>query len=189
MMLPFLVYCSLLRTSQYKSWRELTAIKPDAVDMDAVDQAIRQGVEKRLALAEQFLAFSESLISGAGSEIANRNAVSRAYYAVHHAVRALLLFVESGDVDGHRDSINDIYNLLKRNPALRSKLGEAEKFRTEILELLTRRHLADYYPYGTSAPNEAPLEWEQAAQEALQFARRVVGKTREFINLKEAGTI
>lgn len=189
MSLPFLVYCSLLKRAQYKNWCDLAAVNSDAVDMAAVDQAIRETVEKRLSLAQDFLVFSEGLVSPAGavSDMANRNAVSRAYYAVHHAIRALLMFVENGDVDGHRESIKAICDLLKRNPALRSKLGEVEDFRTEILEMLNQRHLADYYPYGTNATNEGPLDFGQAAQEAVQFARRVVEKTREFIELKEAG--
>ncbi len=62
-------------------------------------------------------------------------------------------------------------------------------FRTNFTELLERRHLADYYPYGTDAPNEAPLDFAQAAQEAVQFARHIIEKTREYIKLKEAGTI
>ena len=179
----------MLKKAQYKNWCDLAAVSSSAVDMAAVDQAIRETVEERLSLADDFLLFSEGLISptGAVSDIANRNAVSRAYYAVHHAICALLLFEERGDIDGHRESIKAICDLLKRNPAARSKLGEVEDFRTEILELLNRRHLADYYPYGTNALNEGPLDFGQAAQEAVQFARRVVEKTREFINLKEAG--
>ena len=152
---------------------------------------MRDGVEKRLTLAKEFLSFSESLISSSGplDEIANRNAVSRAYYAVHHAIRALLLFEERGDVDGHRESIEAVYALLKRNPAARNKLGSAEDFRADFLVLLERRHLADYYPYGTNAPKEVPLDFSQAAQEAIQFARRVVEKTNEYILMKEAGRI
>jgi len=68
-------------------------------------------------------------------------------------------------------------------------LGDTEDFRTEFLDLLERRHLADYYPYGANAPNEAPLDFAQAAHEAVQFSRRVVEKTREYIALKEAGSI
>lgn len=190
MSLPFLIYCSLLKKTQYRQLRDLSDVHYGAVDMTGVDQAMREGVEKRLTLAREFLAFSEGLLSsGTGSEIANRNAVSRAYYAVHHAVRALLLFEERGDVGGHRESIEAVYALLKRNPAVRSKLGNTEEFRTSFLDLLDRRHLADYSPYGANAPKEAPLDFTQAAQEAVQFARRVVEKTREYITMKEAGSI
>ena len=103
MTFPFLIYCSLLKKAQYKQLRDLAVVHYGAVDIAAVDQALRGGVEKRLQLAQDFLLFSESLISSSGAtlEIANRNAVSRSYYAVHHAVRALLLFEERGDVDGH----------------------------------------------------------------------------------------
>lgn len=139
MSLPFLIYCSLLKKAQYRQLRDLSDVHYGAVDMTGVDQAMREGVEKRLTLAQEFLAFSESLLSsGTGSEIANRNAVSRAYYAVHHAVRALLLFEERGDVGGHRESIEAVYALLKRNPAVRSKLGNTEEFRASFLDLLDR---------------------------------------------------
>lgn len=189
MSLPFLVYCSLLKRAQYKDLRDLANVHYGAVDIIRVDQAMRDGIEKRLELAEQFLLFSEGLSSGNSSEIANRNTVSRAYYAAHHAVRALLMFEERGNVDGHREAIEAAFSLLGRNPAVRSQLGDAKSFRADFTELLERRHLADYHPYGTDAPNEVPLDFAQAAQEALQFAGRVVEKTREYIRLKEAGTI
>lgn len=149
---------------------------------------MREGVEKRLKLAQDFLTFSENQTSALGvdAEMAGRNAVSRAYYAVHHAVRALLLFEERGDVDGHREAIEAVSALLKRNPAVRSKLGDSEEFRAAFLDLLDRRHLADYYPYGTNAPNEAPLDFVQAGLEAVLFAKRVVGKTMEYITMKES---
>ena len=189
MSLPFLLYCSLLKKAQYKDLRDLANVHYGAVDITRVDQAMRDGVEKRLVLAEQFLLFSEGLSSGGATEIAYRNAVSRAYYAAHHAIRALLMFEARGDVDGHREAITATSALLNRNPAARSKLGNPDKFSDDFLELLNRRHLADYYPYGTDTPNEAPLDFAQAAQEAVQFARRVVEKTREYIRLKEAGTL
>ena len=191
MALPFLIYCSLLKKTHYRQLRELSDVHPGAVDMAGVEQAMRDGIEKRLTLAQEFLLFSEGLLptAGRGDEIASRNAISRAYYAVHHAVRSLLLFEERGDVDGHRESIEAVCALLKRNPAARSKLGNTEEFRAAFLDLLERRHLADYYPYGANAPNEAPLDFDQAAQEAVQFARRVVTKTREYITMKEAGDI
>jgi len=90
MSLPFLVYCSLLKRAQYKDLRDLANVHYGAVNITRVDQAMRDGIEKRLELAEQFLLFSEGLSLGDSSEIANRNAVSRAHYAAHHAVRALL---------------------------------------------------------------------------------------------------
>lgn len=189
MLLPFLIYCSLLKKAQYKDLRDLANVHYGAVDITRVDQAMREGIEKRLELAEQFLSFAERLSLGNSNEIAHRNAVSRAYYAAHHAIRALLMFEERGDVDGHREAIASAFSLLDRNPAARSKLGDAKPFRADFIELLERRHLADYYPYGTDAPNEAPLDFAQAAQEAVQFARRVVEKTNEYIKLKEAGTI
>ncbi len=100
-----------------------------------------------------------------------------------------LMFEERGDVDGHREAITATSALLKRNRAAESKLGNPEKFRDDFLEMLNRRHLADYHPYGTNTPNEAPLDFAQAAQEAVQFARRIVDNTREYIKLKESGVL
>ena len=186
MSLPFLVYCSLLKRAQYKDLRDLANVHHGVVDITRVDQAMRDGIERRLELAEQFLLFSERLSLESSGEIANRNAVSRAYYAAHHAVRALLMFEERGDVDGHREAIKASSALLKRNRAAESKSGNPDKFRDDFEELLNRRHLADYYPYGANAPNEAPLDFAQAAPEAIQFARRVVENTRDYIKLKES---
>lgn len=187
MALPFLIYCSLLKKAQYASLRELDNLSPGLVDLAAVNQAINVSVEQRMLLARDFLTFSQNLVTlTTEDEMANRNAVSRAYYAVHHAVRALLLFEERGDVDGHREAIEAVCALLKRNPAVRSKLGETQVFREAFLDLLDRRHLADYHPFGTNVPNEAPLDFAKAAQEAIDFAQKVVEKADEYIAQKEA---
>lgn len=121
-------------------------------------------------------------------EMAARNAVSRAYYAAHHALRALLLFEERGDVDGHREAIEAVSDLIKRNPAVRAKLGERGDFRGRMQEMLEQRHLADYYPYGASAPKEEPADFAALAVAAVQYARQVVEKTNEYILQKE-GTL
>ena len=114
MSLPFLVYCSLLKRAQYKDLRDLANVHYGAVDITRVDQAMRDSIEKRLELAEQFLSFSQGLPSGNSSEIANRNTVSRAYYAAHHAVRALLMFEERGNVEGHREAIEAAFSLRSK---------------------------------------------------------------------------
>jgi uncharacterized protein (UPF0332 family) len=189
--IEFLIYCSLLDREQYRQLRNLAAVQSDAIDMARIDQAMRECVDQRLELADSFITFAGGLQSaiGAGSNIAARNAVSRAYYAVHHALRALLLFEEHGDVDGHREAIEAIYGLLKRNPAARAKLGEEDIFRKQMLDLLAQRHLSDYYPYGTNAPKEPPADFMVLAAQAIPFALRIVEKTREYIVQKEAGVI
>ena len=70
---------------------------------------------------------------------------------------------ERGDVDGHRDVIEAVGAILKRNPTMRAKLGEASRFREELLELMERPPLADYYPYGTSTPAEPPADFAALA--------------------------
>lgn len=189
MSLPFLIYCSLLTKTQYASLRVLAGVNPSAVDTSAIDQAMRDAVRKRMELAQDFLRFSKGLVSPgeAADQMAARNAVSRAYYAAHHAMRALLLFEERGDVDGHREAIEAVYALLKRNPGARSRIGEADEFRRSVLDLLDQRHLADYYPYATNAPNEPPADFVSLAQTAMNFSRRVVQGTADYISLKESG--
>lgn len=184
--LPLLIYCSLLRKAQYKQLRDLATLHHGAVDIVQVEKAIRAGVDKRLKLAQQFLQFADSLLPASGTDdMAARNAVSRAYYATHHALRALLLFEERGDIDGHREAIEAASDLIKRNSAVRAKLGERDDFRSQMQELLEQRHLADYYPYGASAPKEEPVDFASLATAAVQFARHIVEKTNEYISQKE----
>lgn len=187
--MQLLVYCSLLRKGQYKQLRDLAVLHHGAVDISRVDQAMRAGIDKRLALAREFLLFADGLATDGTSDIAARNAVSRAYYAMHHAIRALLLFEERGDVDGHWEAIEAIGGLIKRNPAVRSKLDPQGTFRRDARELMERRHLADYYPYGVSAPAEPPADFTALAVDAVRLAQQTVEKTEEYITQKEAGTI
>jgi uncharacterized protein (UPF0332 family) len=187
-----LVHCSTLTRIQYGQYRDLAQLQAGVLDLAAIDEGIEAGVDKRLELAEMFLTCANRLCPPAGTamdEISARNAVSRAYYAIHHAVRALLLYEEHGDVDGHQETIKAVTGLIIRVPAARAKIGGAKEFGDKLQEVLHQRHLADYYLYGTAVPREVPLDFPTAATELLSFAAETLGKVRQYIAEKRAGIL
>ncbi len=75
-----------------------------------------------------------------------RAAISRAYYSIHHCLRAIVLWQSHWDPDGHEQSIKELRDLLK-NSQFRLRSGLPENTADRIAEARTNRHVADYSPY------------------------------------------
>ncbi len=98
-----------------------------------MDELINRLVRDRLAKAEDYLAFAQQL--NAHSLLHQPHIVSRSYYAMYHAARAVVLHFRRADLDDH-----------DRLPAI---LGQV--IGPEYGEMLGRwrkaRNQADYSPY------------------------------------------
>ena len=183
------IHCSQVKRPDYKRYREHSEVEPGAIDIARLEAAMRESVGDRISLANGFLKSAGRLMVGAPDEIDARNSVSRAYYCVHHVGRALLMFEERGDREGHAEVSNAFVTLVKNIGFLRSKLGDSGSFRTNLQGLIDHRHLADYYPSGASDPRETPLNFMDAAIDAINQARLIVDAVEEYIVNKEAGAI
>ena len=170
----FLIYCSLLTCSAYQSLREIAQLS-SVVDTTQLDAMINEAAFARLDFAAQMLAFVDTISQAALSDpIAARTLVSRCYYIAHHALRALLLFVERGDEEVHQGVIERAYRLVASDGLLSARLGPAKTLRDDMKELMAQRHLGDYYPFGTATPQEPPLDFVASAQQARQLADKIV---------------
>lgn len=87
------IYSAGIKKPDYEAVQNIANIDPALIDLPAINASIKEMVEAPLAFAEEMVTFAEKLLTqgvGANPEIEARNALSRAYYCVHHAGRALL---------------------------------------------------------------------------------------------------
>lgn len=72
-------------------------------------------VRDRIELARQYLAFAQSI--ALASECHGRQVISRSYYAMHHAARAVVFAVTRQDITSHEGVIREIRRRLGEHAA------------------------------------------------------------------------
>jgi uncharacterized protein (UPF0332 family) len=167
--------------------RHYSRVHPPAVDTGLIDAAIQQVTLDRMTLARDFVASATAMLNGAPREVDLRNATSRAYYAIHHALRAVLLFDLKSDAYGHIESIDEFLKRARSTSSLRTKADAAAITERALLDILHHRHLADYHCYGAADPFEAPVDFSVVAPQAVKFAGDVVAKMEEYLEDRIAG--
>lgn len=88
---------------------------------------------------------AKSLATNTENE-SQRASIGRAYYCIHHCLRAMLLWQNQWDPDGHGQSIEEFGTLLKDNTFC-NRSGLAVNTEKRVAEAQTNRHVADYSPY------------------------------------------
>lgn len=146
--------------------------------------AIEDVSQDRLIRAEGCLRVARKLRDEAnGDEELLRSAIVRAYYCIHHAVRAICLRENQFDPDGHAESIEALKKLLAE-PAFRLRSAlPLEEYKT-VIEARMNRHVADYSPYqeqpsSTALDNKAmdritDNDWARAADFNIDLADKLM---------------
>lgn len=153
------------------------------------DEALQEVAIDRLILAEDHLKTALHLLQNSTKPSSYRAAVNRAYYAVHHSIRVMLLQENNCESDGHQEAINEFKDKLKdRN--FRTKCGLNEDVLKEVAEARDNRNVADYSPYDFSrlekTTNWIPLTghaWKAAAEFNVNLAERLLQSAKKFIGL------
>ena len=149
--------------------------------------AIEDVCTDKLIRADGCLRLAQSLALDTDNE-SQRAAIGRAYYSIHHCLRAIVLRQNQWDPDGHEKSIEKFRELLKDN-AFRNRSGLPENTGNRVTEARMNRHVADYSPYDSQRnPPNTGLEgitngrWFDAvqfninlAQEIFQAAMKCIG--------------
>ncbi len=153
-------------------WDDLQRLTPSQgallyrlVELDYLTQAqvndlIQRLVGERFSKADDYLTFAQHL--DVGERLNQPHIISRCYYAMYHAARALALHIRRGDLDDH-----------ERLPLV---LGQA--LGTPYKEMLGRwremRNQVDYSPY-------APDDLAHLAQAALDEADTLLTACRKAL--------
>lgn len=156
-----------------------------------LDSAIEEVCVDRLSLAEDCLKLARDLtnpVSGAGAgEAQLRAAVGRAYYCMHHSMRAIALWQNQWDPDGHAETIEELKKLLGNN-SFRARSGLAADAWTRVVVARTNRHVADYSPYAVQRdpPDVGHVEitgrdWAAAADHNIRVAEELFEAAVRFV--------
>jgi uncharacterized protein (UPF0332 family) len=133
------------------------------LDPDGLDRVIREAVRQRMELAQGFLASAAAMQEG--EEISSRNVVSRSYYAMYHAGRAVLLWVMRADVDGHQDVAKKVAHV--------EEFSEREHWKERLEFWRIQRNKVDYEP------------WAEREDELSQLREAIVREAQCFLRVCE----
>ena len=154
-----------------------------AVEEVAIDRLIR--ADGCLQVARLLHTAS---IGAAGSEEL-RGAASRAYYSIHHSIRAMCLWQNKWDPDGHEESIRELKKLLTENAFLH-RSGLEPNISLRIIEARANRHVADYSPHEMQRNNARNAvetitdgRWEDAARFNIDLALELLRGAFKFVGL------
>ncbi len=162
---------SLLRLSQARR-ADLVFFKEgvylERVSGRAIDDLRHQACADRLQLAEDFLGSADRLMRIRPPML--RVAVGRYYYAMYHAMRAVVYFQTPGD-DHEQHSI-----LPGRTP---NDFPNVNFWKNELKNARLRRNQADYDPYPA-----ADREFRELATALKRQAHALVDEARNYLRLK-----
>ncbi len=130
---------------------ELAAKHAPAVSFDRVsfEAHLDKIADDRLVFAQRMLLVSQEILAGnvkssllaSNDEILLRSALSRAYYCVHHSLRALHLQFARWDPDGHYETVEATRDLLQKESALMNHLSPLGDLAARTVEALEERTL------------------------------------------------
>src|SRR5579883_943784 len=174
------IYACQLVKGRYGELRQLSRVTPALVDGTNLHDALIESVVDQLLLASEFLSSAKNMLAASPQssfEIGARNALSRAYYSIHHTVRATARFALQHDPYGHPQSIDAFIDVAHKQKPLGTRLtaryGDLTAASRRLKTILEDRHHADYDPYGASEVLEQPLDFQKAANEAIEDAEAV----------------
>ncbi|MCX7049183.1 MAG: HEPN domain-containing protein [Candidatus Sumerlaeota bacterium] len=175
------VYVSRLSSSEKSELYKIHNSFPEANIRKIFQEAISDVLLERLILAQDFYESSRQLIGlPASSDNDLRTAINRAYYAVHHAIRVLVLKATESEADGHEQAIQELRLLLKKDD-FRRLSGLEEDVIQQVSEARDNRCVADYSPFKYSRREKKdeliPItegSWRKAAEFNLSVAKKIV---------------
>ncbi|MBI1922963.1 hypothetical protein HYR99_01800 [Candidatus Poribacteria bacterium] len=97
-----------ITSKEYGLLRELS--DNSYLDLQPVEDAIHQIVAERLKLAQDYLNFASSIANTSPSNC--RQIISRSYYAMHHAARAVIFETRRRDNRSHEAVITEIAQIM-----------------------------------------------------------------------------
>lgn len=104
-----------------------------------IDQLIETATKDRYRLAREFLKTAKHGL--AGTKPQHRLALAKAYYAMYHAARAVVYFIERGDD-------HEAHSVLPKH--LPKDFPDRDDWENEIKTARLERNRADYDPYPKS---------------------------------------
>jgi len=140
------VYVNRLRKDEKATAFAYDAVFPSSGVKASLLSAIKDVCDDRLIRAEGCLRLARSLAASSADNENLRASIGRAYYCIHHCLRAMALWQNKWDPDGHDESITEFKTLLQDNSFI-VRSGFSPDDYKRVAEARTNRHIADYSPY------------------------------------------
>jgi uncharacterized protein (UPF0332 family) len=151
---------------EHAAWREGRHLEHSS--SRAIEDLHARATADRLALAGRFRRQADRMMTARPPLY--RDAVSRYYYAMYHAMRAVVFYIEEGDdYQAHSE-------LPKHTP---KDFQDAELWRNALKDARERRNAADYEPYPKS---DAALR--KTAAEMQSRATSLIRTSRAYLSSK-----
>jgi len=112
----------------------------------SLESAVEDVCVDKLIRADGCLKLAKSLSASTTGNESQRASIGRAYYSIHHCLRAMLLWQNKWDPDGHEQSLK-AFRIFLEDSNFRLRSGLPVNTGDRIAEARTNRHVADYSPY------------------------------------------
>lgn len=119
---------------------------PSSGLMASLASAVEDVCVDKLIRADGCLRLAKILVASSADNESQRASIGRAYYSIHHCLRAIVLWQDRWDPDGHEQTLKEFRTLLK-DSNFRLRSGLPENTGDRVAEARTNRHVADYSPY------------------------------------------
>lgn len=136
-----------------------------------IEDLRQQAVADRISLAREILATAEKLYSARPRQ--NRSAVSRYYYSMYHALRAVTFFSFGGDD-------HEAHRILPGK--LPTDFPAAAYWANSLKSARENRNSADYDPYPVDG-----LSWRAMATNLRNEAPRLLAATEQYLRTMGCG--
>jgi uncharacterized protein (UPF0332 family) len=133
-----------------------------------IEELRHRATADRLRLAEDFLAAGEALMKARPTQY--RHAISRFYYSMYHAMRAVVYFNHGGD-DHDRHVI-----LPSKTP---HDFLDHNIWQNNLKDARSRRQEADYDPYPV-----ARLSWRRSAKDLSLQAPELIRLSKDYLKTR-----
>ena len=158
---------------------DLDKVFKSAIHEVAIQRLVRAEACHNVALILFRLPEEESL----------RSAIGRAYYSIHHSIRAMILYELQFDPDGHQASIDALAELLRDN-GFRGRSGLQVADAKEISSARDNREIADYSPFDVSrrlaGGNDMRLShptWTESAKFNVDLSLRILVASMKVVGV------
>ncbi len=157
---------------------------PNSNLKSALFSAVTDVCIDRLIRADGCLQVAKPLCSSPDPETL-RAGVARAYYSMHHSLRAIALWRNRWDPDGHEESIKQFKLLLQDNAFVQQSCLAADVWE-KVIEARNNRHVADYSPYDMQREPRGITritgnDWHSAAQFNYDLAETLLNSAFKVV--------
>lgn len=133
-----------------------------------IDDLLLVGASARVELSRHFLEAAQKFRRMRPGLF--RNSVSRSYYSMYHAARAIAFVDNSGD---DNEAHNDVHR------ALPTDFPDVDRWKNDIKDARLLRNEADYEPYPTS-----DADFESTSKDQATKAAQFLALTEQYLRAK-----